>query len=440
MRAARSVSLRSRFVSFQRWALRAAFLIAVVVLPSSASAQTSYTAALDGSLPVTDVSPVSLSGGDASVGGSEDADAVLKGEAHAAAAAPNALVSVFKEFGGQALGHHDDIIISGPVGPVAVKLHLPFQAIFRAEWQQLGDGVNVFSSGVNQNAVVIGTLTAPGFGIASGMFDLEALNRAQDYIDLRFPVLSNAEIVPLPGNPGAVSIDLWGFLKQASRQEAGFAIGGYTGFSFIETDELRGEIILSLTVPLDVPLTLDLNLQQRSKADSFYYAGANGSLDHEAFGVPQDGAPVFELPDGYTSNSPSLGIVNNVVAGDSLKCPQPKDYWKTNPGLWPSSALTLGAQTYTAAELMIILKTPAKADASLILAYQLIAAKLNVANGSDLAPVAARINTADGLLSGFSGKLPYNVKPSSASGKLLTAAAALLESYNLLQLTPNCHP
>ena len=101
--SSRSVSLRSRFVSFQRKALRAVFLLAVVLMSSSASAQTSYTAVLDGSLPVTDVSPVSVSGGDASVGGFEDADAVLKGEAHAAAAAPNALVSVFKEFGGQAL-------------------------------------------------------------------------------------------------------------------------------------------------------------------------------------------------------------------------------------------------------------------------------------------------------------------------------------------------
>lgn len=440
MRAAKSVSVRSRFVSFQRWALRAAFLLAVVVLPSAASAQTSYTAVLDGSLPVTDVSPVSLSGGDASVGGSEDADAVLKGEAHAAAAAPNALVSVFKEFGGQALGHHDDVIISGPVGPVAVKLHLPFQVNFNADWQQLGDGVNVFSSGVNQNAVIIGTLTAPGFGIASGMFDLEALNRAQNYIDLRFPVLSNAEIVPLPRDPGALSIDFWGFLKRVSRQEPPFGAGVYTGFAFSEIDELRGEIILSLTVPLDVPLTLDLNLQQRSKADSFYLVGANGSLDHETFGVPQDGTPVFELPEGYTANSPSLGIVNNAIAGDSLKCPQPKDYWKGNPGLWPSATLTLGAQTYPAAGLMAILKTPAKADASLILAYQLIAAKLNVANGSDPAPVAAAISTADGLLSGFSGKLPYAVKPSSASGKQMTAAAAALEGYNLLQLTPNCRP
>jgi hypothetical protein len=184
---------------------------------------------------------------------------------------------------------------------------------------------------------------------------------------------------------------------------------------------------------------------QRSKAAAYFIVGASGQLDAgSTFGVPQDGSPVFELPDGYTVNSPSLGIVNNAVGGDALRCPQPQGYWKINPGLWPSSTLTLGSQTYTAAELRTILQTPVgsgpKADASLILAYQLIAAKLNVANGSDPAPAAATISTADGLLSGFSAKLPYKEKPSSAIGKQLTVAASALESYNLLQLTPNCRP
>lgn len=192
-------------------------------------------------------------------------------------------------------------------------------------------------------------------------------------------------------------------------------------------------------------LKLFLNVQLDSGALSQSLLGAYGSLDaRDTFGVPQGGVPVFDLPAGYTVNSASLGIVNNAVGGESLTCPQPQGYWKNNSGLWPSSTLTLGAQTYTAAELMTILKTPVgsgpKADASLIPAYQLIAAKLSVANGSDPAPVAAAVSTADGLLSGFSGTLPYKVKPSSAMGKQLTAAASALESYNLLQLTPNCRP
>ncbi|MBI4641609.1 MAG: hypothetical protein HY731_12995 [Candidatus Tectomicrobia bacterium] len=39
-----------------------------------------------------------------------------------------------------------------------------------------------------------------------------------------------------------------------------------------------------------------------------------------------------------------------------------------------------------------------KGNASVILAYQLIAAKLNIANGSDPTPVTATITAADNLL------------------------------------------
>src|SRR5262245_8115224 len=83
--------------------------------------------------------------------------------------------------------------------------------------------------------------------------------------------------------------------------------------------------------------------------------------------------------------------------------------------------MTLGSTTYTKTELLTTLGMPVgkgtKADASLILAYQLIAAKLNIANGADGTPVTSTITHADSLLSGFSGKLPYQVKPSSTNGQ-----------------------
>ena len=42
---------------------------------------------------------------------------------------------------------------------------------------------------------------------------------------------------------------------------------------------------------------------------------------------------------------------------------------------------------------------------------------LNIATGSDPAPISSTIAHADSLLSMFSGKLPYHVKPSSATGR-----------------------
>jgi hypothetical protein len=125
-------------------------------------------------------------------------------------------------------------------------------------------------------------------------------------------------------------------------------------------------------------------------------------------------------------------------------CPQPQGYWKNNPSVWPVSSLILGDETYGKAELLAILNTPTgtgkTADASLILAYQLIAAKLNVANGSDRTPISATISAADAVLATLSGKLPYQVKSSSAMGQQMTTLAALLEQYNKTALTPACTP
>jgi hypothetical protein len=127
------------------------------------------------------------------------------------------------------------------------------------------------------------------------------------------------------------------------------------------------------------------------------------------------------------------------------RCPHPQGYWKTNPALWPVTSLVLGSQTYAKTELLTILKTSVgtgtKADASLLLADQLIAAKLNIANGSDPAPVSTTITHADGLLSAFGGnKLPYKVKPSSAIGQMMVNDGTTLGNYNNGLLTPVCSP
>jgi hypothetical protein len=127
------------------------------------------------------------------------------------------------------------------------------------------------------------------------------------------------------------------------------------------------------------------------------------------------------------------------------RCPHPQGYWKTNPALWPVTSLVLGSQTYSKTELLNILKTRVgsgpKADASLILADQLTAAKLNIANGSDPAPVSSTITHADSLLSAFGGnKLPYKVKTSSAIAQMMVNDGTTLGNYNNGLLTPVCSP
>jgi hypothetical protein len=100
----------------------------------------------------------------------------------------------------------------------------------------------------------------------------------------------------------------------------------------------------------------------------------------------------------------------------------------------------LDSQTYNMTELLAILNTPGGGDASIILAKQLIAAKLNIANGSDPTPVSSTLTHADSLLSMFSGKLPYHVKPSSATGQMMVNDANTLYNYNNGLLTPGCSP
>jgi len=113
-------------------------------------------------------------------------------------------------------------------------------------------------------------------------------------------------------------------------------------------------------------------------------------------------------------------------------------FWKNHAELWSVSSLTLGSQAYAQAELLRLLTSPVAGDASVLLAHQLIAAKLNIANGSDPTPIAGTIADADGLLSSFAGKLPDGVAPSSVTGRAMVHDASILASFNGGTSTPTC--
>jgi hypothetical protein len=147
--------------------------------------------------------------------------------------------------------------------------------------------------------------------------------------------------------------------------------------------------------------------------------------------VNQDGSTQF-LQD-------SKGLAAFLVSKATFKCPQGLGFWK-NHTTWPVTSLMLGGQTYTQSQLLTILNTPVRGDASLILARQLIPAKLSLASGSLSVPIGATIASADTSLSGFQGALPLHVEPSSTAGQAMVNSASALESFNQGQVTPSCTP
>lgn len=108
-------------------------------------------------------------------------------------------------------------------------------------------------------------------------------------------------------------------------------------------------------------------------------------------------------------------------------CTYTQGYWKNHTGVWPVVSLTLGSVNYTAAELLAIFNQPAGGNKLVILAHQLIAAKLNIANGADPSAASATIAAADALIGGL-------VVPPVGSDDLpsspATGYANTLDDYN----------
>jgi len=97
------------------------------------------------------------------------------------------------------------------------------------------------------------------------------------------------------------------------------------------------------------------------------------------------------------ASNPTADIVVG-TGNPAQNCTFTVGYWKNHPGAWPTTSLTLGTVNYTAAELLSILNEPAGGNGLLILAHQLIAAKLNIANGADGSFINATIAAADGQI------------------------------------------
>ena len=113
---------------------------------------------------------------------------------------------------------------------------------------------------------------------------------------------------------------------------------------------------------------------------------------------------------------------------DDLGCTYTQGYWKNHPEAWPITTLDLGTVSYTKTELLSIFDQPVVGNGLVSLAHQLIAAKLNAANGAFVPTgVATAIADADTLIDGL-------VVPPVGTGYLAPSATSalttILDTYN----------
>jgi hypothetical protein len=139
-------------------------------------------------------------------------------------------------------------------------------------------------------------------------------------------------------------------------------------------------------------------------------------------------------------------------------CVLTQGYWKQHPCEWPSpfvpgangtalstqcaltknpneqcacdatNTIPIGSNAYNQCQLLCVLDQPGEGNALIILAHQLIAAKLNVLSGA-APPSGNAIGVADGLI-GSSDILSGFVDPSSTLGQQMTDLADALDLYN----------
>jgi hypothetical protein len=96
-------------------------------------------------------------------------------------------------------------------------------------------------------------------------------------------------------------------------------------------------------------------------------------------------------------------------------CTLTQGFWKNHPEDWPVTSLKLGTVTYTQAQLLSILDQPVRGNGLVSLAHQLIAVKLNIANGASGTVVNSAIASADAMIGGL-------VVPPVGSGSLSTSS------------------
>ena len=163
--------------------------------------------------------------------------------------------------------------------------------------------------------------------------------------------------------------------------------------------------------------------------DLFDETGVNTQHNGELLEGTEYVVRVRANADGELGASASSTIVRATTLERGLQdCTYTQGYWKNHTEVWPVGSLTLGTVNYTAAQLLAIFNQPAVGNGLISLAHQLIATKLNLANGAIPTPaVTAAIAAADAMIGGL-------VAPPIGAGSLAPGATSglttTLDNFN----------
>jgi cysteine-rich repeat protein len=110
-------------------------------------------------------------------------------------------------------------------------------------------------------------------------------------------------------------------------------------------------------------------------------------------------APALALAIGGTTGCLGLDRSSDrIEQGDDEGCTFTQGYWKNHPEAWPVTSLSLGATVYTQEQLLAIFDEPVAGNGLVALSHQLIAVKLNIANGAPDDEIADAVEDADALI------------------------------------------
>jgi hypothetical protein len=103
-----------------------------------------------------------------------------------------------------------------------------------------------------------------------------------------------------------------------------------------------------------------------------------------------------------------------------------RGYWLNHEENWPLASMILGNRSYSMAECLAILKRPTKGDVTYSMAAQQIAAKLNLARGTESSCIASTVAAADAWLTTY----PIGSKPNNAAWTVGDPIHDTLDDYN----------